>query len=99
MDNAKKYIEEGNVGGGTGMICHQFKGGIGTSSRKSGNYTVGVLVQANYGSRELLTIAGVPVGREIVDGGATSSVSEGDRKPNTQIPATLRYREIESNLE
>lgn len=64
-------IAEGNVGGGTGMICHQFKGGIGTSSRRldevSGGYTVGVLVQANYGSREFLTIAGAPVGREIPD--------------------------------
>ena len=62
-------VGEGNVGGGTGMICHQFKGGIGTSSRvvEDLGYTVGVLVQANYGSRELLTIAGVPVGREIPD--------------------------------
>ena len=64
-------VREGNVGGGTGMICHEFKGGIGTASRKlnkeAGGYTVGVLVQANYGSRELLTIAGVPVGREIAD--------------------------------
>jgi L-aminopeptidase/D-esterase-like protein len=64
-------VEEGNVGGGTGMICHGFKGGIGTSSRKveilGHLYTVGVLVQANYGSRRNLTIAGVPVGREITD--------------------------------
>jgi D-aminopeptidase len=64
-------VEEGNVGGGTGMICHEFKGGIGTASRKldeeAGGYTVGVLVQANYGSREQLRIAGVPVGREITD--------------------------------
>jgi len=62
-------VEEGNVGGGTGMICNEFKGGIGTSSRvldaKSGGYTVGVLVQCNYGEREQLRIAGVPVGREI----------------------------------
>ena len=61
-------VEEGNVGGGTGMTCHQFKGGIGTSSRRvDGKYNLGVLVQANYGSRKLLTIAGVPVGREITD--------------------------------
>src|SRR5687768_7768688 len=64
-------VAEGNVGGGTGMVAHQFKGGIGTSSRKfeidASNYTVGVLVQANYGSRSGLTIAGVPVGREITD--------------------------------
>src|SRR6266852_3471159 len=62
-------ITEGNVGGGTGMICNEFKGGVGTSSRvlsaKQGGYTVGVLVQCNYGEREQLRIAGVPVGREI----------------------------------
>ena len=62
-------VEEGNVGGGTGMICNEFKGGIGTSSRvldkKDGGYTVGVLVQCNYGSREQLRIAGINVGREI----------------------------------
>ncbi|HEV7764372.1 MAG TPA: P1 family peptidase [Thermoanaerobaculia bacterium] len=64
-------VAEGNVGGGTGMVVHQFKGGIGTSSRvltaEQGGYTVGVLVQANYGKRELLRIAGVPVGKEITD--------------------------------
>jgi D-aminopeptidase len=62
-------VEEGNVGGGTGMECDEFKGGIGTASRvldaKFGGYTVGVLVQCNYGSRSQLFIAGVPVGREI----------------------------------
>ncbi|MGA9039092.1 MAG: P1 family peptidase [Terriglobales bacterium] len=65
-------VEEGNVGGGTGMICNEFKGGIGTSSRvldaKDGGYTVGVLVQCNYGVRDELRIAGVPVGREIPEG-------------------------------
>jgi D-aminopeptidase len=64
-------VEEGSVGGGTGMICNEFKGGIGTSSRvldaKAGGYTVGVLVQCNYGMREQLRIAGVNVGREILD--------------------------------
>ena len=64
-------VAEGNVGGGTGMVAHGFKGGIGTSSRKfeveGASYTVGVLVQANYGARNRLTIAGVPVGREITD--------------------------------
>jgi len=63
------HVEEGNVGGGTGMICNEFKGGIGTSSRlvdtKDGAYTVGVLVQCNYGRRGELRIAGVPVGKEI----------------------------------
>ncbi len=62
-------VTEGSVGGGTGMICNEFKGGIGTSSRvltaKEGGYTVGVLVQCNYGEREQLRIAGIPVGREI----------------------------------
>src|ERR1700757_5198012 len=62
-------VEEGNVGGGTGMICNEFKGGIGTSSRKlnakDGGYTVGVLVQCNYGRRSNLRIAGVPGGMEI----------------------------------
>jgi D-aminopeptidase len=64
-------VEEGNVGGGTGMICNEFKGGIGTSSRalpaSLGGYTVGVLVQCNYGRRSQLRIAGVPVGQEIAD--------------------------------
>jgi D-aminopeptidase len=62
-------VAEGCVGGGTGMICHDFKGGIGTASRrvasKSGQYMVGVLVQTNHGDRHLLRIDGVPVGREI----------------------------------
>ena len=64
-------VGEGSVGGGTGMICNQFKGGIGTASRRlsadRGGYTVGVLVQCNYGSRARLSIAGVPVGQEIPD--------------------------------
>lgn len=72
LDNAQSgFVAEGCVGGGTGMICHKFKGGIGTSSRvlekKYGGYTVGVLVQANHGNRETLMIAGVPVGKEIPD--------------------------------
>src|SRR5260370_8820940 len=70
MDAAKSgAVEEGNVGGGPGMVCSGYKGGIGTASRalstKDGGYTVGVLVQCNYGSRMNLRIAGVPVGREI----------------------------------
>jgi D-aminopeptidase len=72
LDSAKSgKVAEGNVGGGTGMVAHGFKGGTGTSSRvlraEDGGYTVGVLVQANYGRRDLLRIAGVPVGREIAD--------------------------------
>jgi D-aminopeptidase len=60
-------VPEGNVGGGTGMICHGFKGGTGTSSRvtEEDGYTVGVLVQANHGRRARLTVDGVPVGRTI----------------------------------
>jgi L-aminopeptidase/D-esterase-like protein len=64
-------VREGAVGGGTGMICNGFKGGIGTSSRRvdpeAGGHTVGVLVQCNYGSRRGLRIAGVPVGRELTE--------------------------------
>lgn len=64
-------IAEGNVGGGTGMMCLGFKGGTGTSSRivkiKDSTYTIGVLVQANFGRKQSLTIAGVPVGRELKD--------------------------------
>jgi D-aminopeptidase len=60
-------VAEGNVGGGTGMVCYGFKGGIGTSSRRAGPYTVGVLVQCNCGRRAQLRIAGVPVGQEITE--------------------------------
>ncbi len=64
---ASGAVAEGNVGGGTGMVCYEFKGGIGTASRMvdvlGSSYTVGVLVQANYGLREQLRISGVPVGR------------------------------------
>jgi L-aminopeptidase/D-esterase-like protein len=64
-------VVEGSVGGGTGMVCHGFKGGIGTASRRlpaaAGGYTVGVLVQCNYGSRRLLSVEGVPVGEELND--------------------------------
>jgi len=75
FDSASAEVEEGNAGGGTGMISYGFKGGIGTASRRlddgfkpsAGGYTVGVLVQSNHGRRPRLTIAGVPVGREIPD--------------------------------
>ncbi len=72
LDSAKSgMIKEGNVGGGTGMVCYEFKGGSGTASRMftidSVNYTLGVFVQANFGGREELTITGVPVGKEITD--------------------------------
>src|SRR5579863_5347737 len=87
-------VEEGNVGGGTGMICNEFKGGIGTSSRKLnekiGGYTVGVLVQCNYGMRPNLRIAGVPVGKEIPKDAAYSAASfdELDRGSIIVIVAT-----------
>jgi len=70
LNSAKSgAITEGNVGGGTGMICYEFKGGTGTSSRKLpeklGGWTVGALVQSNFGRRYLLTVAGVPVGQHL----------------------------------
>ncbi len=70
LDTAKGgVVTEGNVGGGTGMVCYGFKGGIGTSSRvvklDGASYTVGVLVQSNFGRRAQLMVAGVPVGKEI----------------------------------
>ncbi|MGZ8537977.1 MAG: DmpA family aminopeptidase [Flavisolibacter sp.] len=72
LDSARSgKVEEGGVGGGTGMMCYGFKGGIGTSSRvitfQQGTYTIGILVQANHGSRSQLTVSGVPVGRELKD--------------------------------
>ncbi|MCP3102366.1 P1 family peptidase [Myxococcus sp. K15C18031901] len=64
-------VVEGSVGGGTGMVCHGFKGGIGTASRRlpaaAGGYTLGVLVQCNYGARRLFTVEGVPVGEQLAD--------------------------------
>ena len=92
LDAAKSgAIAEGNVGGGTGMIAHRFKGGTGTSSRvldaQFGGYTIGVLVQANYGTRQFFTVGGVPVGREITDllpvaGKQTASLFPFDKKIN-----------------
>src|SRR5207247_11008871 len=67
---------EGNVGGGTGMVCHEFKGGIGTASRVVKGHVVGVLVQANYGRRSRFRVDGVPVGELI-----------GARVPTPQPPA------------
>jgi D-aminopeptidase len=72
LDSSKGgFIKEGNVGGGTGMMCLGFKGGTGTSSRmvkiKDSTYTVGVLVQSNFGAKRNFTIAGVPVGKELKD--------------------------------
>ncbi|MFP6729693.1 MAG: P1 family peptidase [Alphaproteobacteria bacterium] len=69
-------LEMGSVGGGTGMICYDFKGGSGSASRRVGDYTVGAFVQANFGMRSELTIAGVPVGRHI-SGGEVRSKPQG----------------------
>jgi D-aminopeptidase len=81
-------VEEGNVGGGTGMVCHEFKGGIGTASRVTaatfGGWTVGVLVQANYGHRELLRVDGVPVGEAI---------------PASEIPSPYRPEDEDGPVE
>jgi len=95
IDSAKSGpVEEGNVGGGTGMICNEFKGGIGTASRKveskAGAFTVGVLVQCNYGSRANLRIAGVPVGKEIPEDRpyASTSFADADRGSIIVVVAT-----------
>lgn len=73
-------VPEGNVGGGTGMVCYEFKGGTGTASRQLaanlGGYTVGVLVQCNCGRRDFLRIAGVPVGREIQENKVYSQTAD-----------------------
>src|SRR6266571_1100150 len=83
-------VAEGNVGGGTGMVCNQFKGGIGTASRRletrDGGYTVGVLVQCNYGRRRPLRIAGVPVGQEITD---LTPCREPCRSPRSGLPVAI----------
>jgi D-aminopeptidase len=84
-------VAEGNVGGGTGMVCHGFKGGIGTASRRlpgsQGGYTLGVLVQANYGIRRLFTVEGVPVGEEIRD---LQACYVGPTKPSSTLLGDMR---------
>ncbi len=85
-------IAEGNVGGGTGMICHWFKGGTGTSSRvlrpEQGGYTIGVLVQCNYGQRRRLRIDGIPVGEAISDLTPCRSLPAEDVSPMiSRVPA------------
>jgi L-aminopeptidase/D-esterase-like protein len=82
-------VSEGNVGGGTGMVCYGFKGGIGTSSRKltaaQGGYTVGVMVQCNCGSRSQLRIGGVPVGQELTASAPTASLDHPYREDTGSI--------------
>ena len=97
---------EGNVGGGTGMVCHGFKGGIGTASRTipeaQGGYTIGVLVQCNYGARRDLRIAGVPVGEEIAD--LTPCVAgdgappQGSTRPRCGAPAAPRDEQEQGSI-
>ena len=83
LDGARSGpVEQGAVGGGTGMRCHGFKGGIGSSSRRVGDYTIGILVQCNQGSRSDLRVAGVPVGEMLPEPAACYA----DRS----IPAELR---------
>jgi D-aminopeptidase len=84
-------VAEGNVGGGTGMVCHEFKGGIGTASRVvadgDGGWTVGVLVQANYGERDQLRIDGVPVGEAIPVSEVPTPYPDEDASATGPIPA------------
>jgi D-aminopeptidase len=83
-------VEEGSVGGGTGMICYEFKGGNGTASRlvdyRGTSYTVGVFLQANFGSRHELTLAGVPLGRLLADDGTVAPPGEGSAPPGDRKP-------------
>jgi D-aminopeptidase len=80
-------VTEGSVGGGTGMICHEFKGGIGTASRRlaedEGGWTVGALVQTNYGRRSMLRVDGAPVGRVLTTERVPSPYEEEDTPPGT----------------
>lgn len=94
-------VVEGNVGGGTGMLCNGFKGGIGTASRvlpkEVGSYVVGVLVQCNYGGLRGLRIAGVPVGREAV---GPSICLAGSLKPSSPLlPGLQRCATTSSQAE
>src|SRR5581483_10925348 len=94
-------VAEGNVGGGTGMICHGSKGGIGSASRKlrtdAGGYTLGVLVQCNYRLRRQLRIAGVPVGQEVGDQSVGPSVASYDSSVAVRDRRTERMTDSPSN--
>jgi D-aminopeptidase len=97
---ARGPVAEGNVGGGTGMICHELKGGIGTASRViadvDGGWVVGALVQANYGSRELLRIDGVPVGEAIPTTDVPSPWDEVERREAAATGGVPRLRSARS---
>ena len=93
LDNAKgsrSFVQEGNVGGGTGMSSFGFKAGTGTSSRlvEGLNYTVGVLVQANFGRKKQLIVAGVPVGKELLQMETNSTIPDKDSGSIIVILAT-----------
>lgn len=104
LDNATGgRVIEGNVGGGTGMRCHQFKGGIGTASRvlsaAQGGYTVGVLVQCNYGLREHLRVGGVPIGESITDLMPCVSIADTTVWPGARrCGAATSSREIDNEI-
>lgn len=86
LDSASRgAVAEGGVGGGTGMVCYGFKGGIGTSSRKAGAYTVGALVQCNCGSRRQLRIGGMPVGAKLAEGMPIASAGHPFREDTGSI--------------
>jgi len=100
LDSAKVgSVAEGNIGGGTGMICYGFKGGTGTASRvlsgENGGYTVGVLVQCNCGRRQQLTIAGVPVGKEITGAEPYARLSE-PAWPDSVLPGSEQKGDVGS---
>ena len=89
-------VAEGNVGGGTGMVCYEFKGGIGTASRRlsaaGGGFTVGVLLQANFGRRSTLMISGVPVGLEIPMPPKAAALDDADGRPRRLGDRRHRHR-------
>jgi hypothetical protein len=88
--DASAHVTEGNVGGGTGMICHEFKGGIGTASRIIDGHVVGVLVQANYGRRGRFRVDGVPVGELLGDRIPTPAPREEWARSSASPRRTLR---------
>ena len=96
-------VREGAVGGGTGMVCLQFKGGIGTASRRLdarlGGYTVGVLVQCNFGSRADLRVAGVPVGEEIPDLLPCVASADTTLRPGFRRCADVRHAAVSSSTD
>jgi D-aminopeptidase len=87
LSSASDAVAEGSVGGGTGMICHEFKAGIGTASRRVDEYVVGVLVQANYGRRDRFRVDGVPVG-ELIGGRVPLPTAAGEAGSIIAVVAT-----------